>query len=86
MRIDVERLIIEADSAGRITSVAPRRRPERPFLGTVEIGACRRDGVDVSWTDRAVEVDADELGLHLVAPGWSSPCGTASAPGGRPGC
>ena len=69
MRIDVERLIIEADSAGRITSVAPRRRPERPFLGTVEIGTCRRDGVDVGWTDRAVEVDADELGLRLVAAG-----------------
>ena len=29
MRIDVGRLIIEADSAGRITSVAPRRRPDR---------------------------------------------------------
>ena len=69
MRIDVGRLIIEADSAGRITSVAPRRRPEHAFLAAVEIGVCRRDGADVSWTERAVEVDADELGLHLVAAG-----------------
>ena len=69
MRIDVARLIIEADSAGRITSVAPRRRPERPFLAAVEIGTCRRGGADVSWIEQAVEVDADELALHLVAAG-----------------
>jgi len=69
MRIDVARLIIETDSTGRITSVAPRRRPERPFLAAVEIGTCRRDGADVSWTEQAVEVDADEIGLHLVAAG-----------------
>ena len=69
MRIDVGRLTVEADSAGRITSVAPRRRPERPFLATVDIGVCRRDGADVSWTEQAVEIDADELGLHLIAAG-----------------
>ena len=69
MRIDVGRLIIEADSGGRITSVAPRRRPDRPYLADVEIGACRRAGVDVSWTERSVEIDADEIALHLLSAG-----------------
>lgn len=69
MRIDVGRLIIEADQSGRIISVAPRRRPDRPFLADVEIGACRRAGLDVSWSERSVEVDADEIALHLVATG-----------------
>lgn len=69
MRIDVGRLIIEADPGGRITSVAPRRRPDHPFLADVEIGACRRAGVDIGWTERSVEVDADEIAQHLVATG-----------------
>ena len=69
MRIDVGRLIIEADSGGRITSVAPRRRPDHPYLADVEIGACRSAGVDVSWTERSVEIDADEIASHLVSPG-----------------
>lgn len=69
MRIDAGRLIIEADATGRLTSVASRRRPERAYLETVDIGVCRRAGVDVDWAERAVELDTDEVGLHLLATG-----------------
>ena len=76
MRIDAGRLILEADTAGRITSVAPRRRPDRPFLAEVDLGACRRAGVDVGWTDSEVEIDVDEVAVGGAPPVSSSRCGT----------
>ena len=84
MRIDAGRLVIEADSMGRLTSVAPRRRPDRPFLAEVDLGACRRAGIDVSWTDQEVEIDADEVAVrrrsagleltvrHSFSTGWTT--------------
>jgi len=84
MRIEAGRLIIEADPTGPITSVAPFRRPDRPFLAAVDIGVCRRAGVDVSWAEPEVEIDADEVAVrrrtgdleltlrHSFGAGWTT--------------
>ncbi|HEY5784708.1 MAG TPA: hypothetical protein VIT65_08020 [Microlunatus sp.] len=84
MRIEAGRLIIEADSMGRLSSVAPRRRPDRSFLDAVDIGACRRSGVDVSWAEPEVEIDTDEVAVrrrsagleltvrHSFSTGWTT--------------
>ena len=65
MRIDAGRLVVEVDAAGRLTSVAARRRPDRAYLVEVDLGTCRRDGAELSWADREVTIDTDEIGLQL---------------------
>ena len=69
MRVEAGPLVIEADAAGRITSVAPSRQPERRYLSAVDIGACLRAGIDVGWAAREVTTDSDEIGVRLQTAG-----------------
>jgi hypothetical protein len=67
MKVDAGQLLIEADATGRLTSVAPRRHPDRAYLACVDIGTCRRDGADLSWAARTVETDVDEIAVRVSA-------------------
>ena len=69
MRIDAGRLVVEVDAAGRLTSVAPRRQPERAYLAAVDLGGCRRAGADLGWAAREVTIDTDEVSVHLHTTG-----------------
>jgi hypothetical protein len=67
MRVDAGRLVLDVDPVGRIIGVAPRSRPDRSFLAAVDVGSCRYEGAEATWTDRDVAVDADEISVQLAS-------------------
>ena len=78
------RLILTVDETGRITSVADRRRPERPYLACVDLGTAVVDGEPASWHSREVGLDEDEIEVtmhrdsldvqlrHGLSTGWTT--------------
>ncbi|MFT4165173.1 MAG: hypothetical protein QM650_08000 [Microlunatus sp.] len=59
------RLILTVDETGRITSVADRRRPERPYLACVDLEPAVVNGRSGPWLDREVGLDEDEIEVTM---------------------